>query len=115
MEREVAGVSSTALCRLPARRGRALRPERGRGLSAGDGWCRRVTVDQRVPARASCGVTAARRWFAPGLLRQTAPRLAWHPVDLAQPRPRVGPGAALDATGGRARAALPPGRRVVAP
>ena len=28
---------------------------------------------------------AARRWFAPGLLRQTAPGLAWHPVDLAQP------------------------------
>jgi len=42
-------------------------------------------ADLRVPARASRGVTAARGWFAPGLLRQTGPGLAWHLVDLAQP------------------------------
>jgi len=57
---------------------------------------------------------AARRWFAPGLLRQTAPGLAWHPVDLAQPDRASARGPALDASGCRGREALPPGRRVVA-
>jgi hypothetical protein len=64
---------------------------------------------------ASWAVTGTRALFAPDLLRQTAPGLVRHPVDLRAARPRVGPGAALDATDGWARAALPPGRRVVAP
>jgi hypothetical protein len=67
-----------------------------------------------VRVGASWAVTGARALFAPGLLRQTAPGLVRHPVDLGVARPRAGPGAALDATGGRAHAALPPGRRVVA-
>ena len=56
--------------------GCALRPERGRGLSAGHVWCRRVPIELRTCTRACRGVTRARRWFAPGLLRPTAPGLA---------------------------------------
>ncbi len=55
---------------------RPLRPERGRGLSAGHVWCRRVPIELRTCTRACRGVTRARRWFAPGLLRPTAPGLA---------------------------------------
>jgi hypothetical protein len=54
---------------------RRLRPERRRGLSTGDAWCRRVRFELRVPARASRDVTAALARFAPGLLRRTAPAL----------------------------------------
>ena len=53
---------------------------------------------------------------APGLLRQTAHQvLVRHPIDLATPDRAAARGAALDETASRPHAALPPGRRVVAP
>jgi len=71
MEREVAGVSSTALCRLPARRGRALRPEGGHRCTGADVPYRRMPSELGVRAGASRDVTSAPRPFAPGLLRPT--------------------------------------------
>lgn len=55
----------------PPGRGRCLRPEGGRGFSTAHGWCHRMLVDLDVRACASRCVTAARRWFAPGLLRRS--------------------------------------------
>src|SRR5215212_9618390 len=91
----------------------ALRPERGRGLTAGDAWCHCVPAELGIPLRASRGVTPACTWFAPGLLRQTAPRLAWHPVD-SPTAPTRGQPSTLAVAGSRPRAALPLRRRVVA-
>ena len=68
-----------------------------------------------VRAGASRDVTGAPRPFAPGLLRLV--NHAGARASSRRPgatRPRDGPGAALDATAGQRRAALPPGRRVVA-
>ena len=79
-----------------ARRGRALRCERGRVHSAGGGWCRHVPVDLSVRARACRVVPSPRSVFAPGLLRQTARELLRHAVGLDAARPSLGPRATLD-------------------
>ena len=82
--------------------------------------CRLVSFRARRPvfaARGSRGVTAAPRWFAPDLLRQTARGLAWHPVDLAQPDRAPAGGSLMQPPAGLAVDGLlaPPPRRGVAP
>ena len=59
-------------------------------------------------------VTGLRRLFAPSSLRQTALGLVWRTLDSATSDRAVPPGAALDGAAAHARAALPPGRRMVA-
>ena len=67
---------------------RPLRPERGRMLPTADKWRHRVPPELHVRAHPSQGLTIAGRWFAPSLLRQTAPGSCGIPSTWRSPTAR---------------------------
>ena len=106
MEREVVGVSSTALCRLPARRGHALRPEHGRDAPRTDRLCHLVLFDLRFRANLSRQVTDDGEPAGPGMIalrRSAGWRLAAPPARARRCAVRAIP-AATDSRPGVAHA-----------
>jgi hypothetical protein len=57
-------------------------------LPTADKWCHRVPPELHVRAHPSQGLTIAGRWFAPSLLRQTAPGSCGIPSTWRSPTPR---------------------------